>query len=119
MSKPVTGTVRCKCILVNNIHIFKGIIKCLIGYVSTGLPKSLSLQDTSVSGNYVREKSSFTDTDDFPPKILTAAHLSSLRDLLSDKKITGEFFVVVVVVVKLARISQAVMQRVSLSCQRK
>lgn len=91
MSKPVTGTVCCKCILVNNIHIFKGIIKCLIGYVSTGLPKSLSLQDTSVPGNYVREKSSFTDTDDFPPKILTAAHLSSLRDLLSDKKITGEF----------------------------
>lgn len=46
-------------------------------------------------GNYVREKWLFTDTDGFPPKILTAAHLSSLRDLLSDKKLTGEIFVVV------------------------
>lgn len=59
-------------------------------------------------GNYVREKSSFTDTDDsvFPPKILTAAHLSSLRDLLSDKKITGEMLLLLLLC---SPVSQAVM----------
>lgn len=63
-------------------------------FFSTELRSSLSLQDSGVPGHDVGEKSSSTDAEAsvLPPKILTAAHLSSLRDLLTDKKITGEIF---------------------------
>lgn len=67
----------------------------LVGNVSTDLSVPLQTpRDTNMIENNVsrrRRSSSSNDTDDsaLPPKFLTAAHLSSLRDLVSDKKITG------------------------------
>lgn len=73
-----------------------------------------------MAANYAREKSSFTHTDASvsTPKILTAAHLSSLRDLVSDRKITGEIVVDVVDLAK-ARLSQVALQHISINHQRK
>lgn len=67
----------------------------MFGNVSTALPMPPQIpRDTNMTENSVRRRrrsSSSADTEDsvLPPNILTASHLSSLRDLVSDKKITG------------------------------
>lgn len=78
------------CIKTERSHL----IVLSVSDVPTVLPMQLQMpQDTNMTEVNVRRRrsSSSADIEDsvLPPKILTASHLSSLRDLVSDKKITG------------------------------
>lgn len=67
-------------------------MSCLLCDVSTALPMQIQY-DTNLTENNVRRRRSLASADSadsvVPLNILTASHLSDLRDLVSDKKITG------------------------------